>query len=107
MDWTAGLFFYQSAAENYQTVSFPADPVGHLQKCRRTAGLRRGARSSTARAAYSVNTRNIADSTSEAAYANVVIDLTQKMHLTLGLRYSQGQEGCRLRQHLRGRADPH
>jgi iron complex outermembrane recepter protein len=94
VDWTAGLFFYQSAAENYETVSFPPILWGIL---RNIVGLPDFIAASVINGqglgkAYSVNTRNIADSNSEAAYTNVNISLTEKAHLTLGLRYSKDKK---------------
>ena len=90
LDWTAGLFFYQSAAENYQTVSFPPILWGIF---RNAVGLPPFVAASIIDSTpYSVNTRNIADSTSEAAYANGAIELTPKAHLTLGVRYSKDKK---------------
>jgi len=91
MDWTAGLFFYQSAAENYQTVSFPPILWGVF---RNVLGLPPDIAASIidTQAKYSVNTRNIADSDSKAAYGNGVFHLTDKADLTLGLRYSKDKK---------------
>jgi iron complex outermembrane recepter protein len=90
MNLTAGLFFYQSAAENYQTVSFPPILWGIF---RNAVGLPPFVAASIIDSTpYSVNTRNLADSNSEAAYTNAVFNLTEKAHLTLGLRYSHDKK---------------
>ncbi len=90
VDWTAGLFFYQSAAENHQTVSFPPILWGIF---RNAVGLPPFVAASIVDSTpYSVNTQNLADSTSNAAYVNAEIELTPKAHLTLGLRYTKDKK---------------
>ncbi len=87
MHWTAGAFFYQSAAENYQAVSFPPILWGIF---RNVVGLPAPIAASIIDAPgnVSVNTANVADSNSYAGYANGTYDLTEKLRLTAGIRYS-------------------
>jgi iron complex outermembrane recepter protein len=87
LNWTVGAFFYQSAAENYQAVSFPPILWGIF---RNAVGLPAFVAASIIDGPgnVSVNTANIADSNSYAGFANGTYDITDKWRLTLGLRYS-------------------
>ncbi len=92
LDWTVGLFFYQGAAENYETVSFPPILWGIFRNAVGLPDFVAASIIDSPSGAYSVNTRNIADSNSEAAYGNAVFSITDKMHLTMGLRYSKDKK---------------
>ncbi|HET7812717.1 MAG TPA: TonB-dependent receptor [Steroidobacteraceae bacterium] len=88
VNWTAGLFYYESTAANRQAVSFPPILWGVF---RNSVGLPPAVAASIIDAPgnVSVNAQNIADSKSEAAFIHTVTDLTDKLSMTLGVRYSK------------------
>jgi iron complex outermembrane receptor protein len=88
VDWTTGLFYYDSTAANRQAVSFPPILWGVF---RNVVGLPPAVAASIIDAPnnVSVNAQNIADSKSEAAFIHTVTDLTDKLSMTLGVRYSK------------------
>src|SRR5882672_9391698 len=102
MDWTFGAFYYSGSATNRQAVSFPPIPYGIL---RNTIGF------PPALAVFciesppgacpipapifsnvSVNTQNIADSESYAGFIHTVTSLTDRLDMTLGVRYSDDKK---------------
>jgi iron complex outermembrane receptor protein len=88
MDWTTGLFYYTSNAANRQAVSFPPILWGVF---RNIVGLPPVVAASIIDAPnnISVNAENIADSESQAVFLHTVTDLTDKLSMTLGVRYSE------------------
>ena len=86
-DWTAGIFYYESTAANRQAVSFPPILWGIF---RNSVGLPVSVAASIIDAPnnVSVNAQNIADSESYAGFFHTVTDLTDKLSMTLGVRYS-------------------
>jgi len=88
MNWTAGLFYYTSNAANRQAVSFPPILWGVF---RNIVGLPPAVAASIIDAPnnVSVNAQNIADSESQAAFLHTVTNLTDKLSMTLGVRYSK------------------
>ena len=95
-DWTLGGFFYQGSTANHQAVSFPPIIWGILRAPPPGGpGLPPDVVASIINSnagKVSVNTSNLADASSEAAYAHLVFDLTDKSHLTLGARYSSDKK---------------
>ncbi len=67
IDWTVGGFYYDGHMESGQQVSIPAFVPG----------------------AFLVNGLNKTDSKNQSAYAHAVFDVTDKLSLTAGLRYSK------------------
>lgn len=87
-NWTAGLFYYTSSAANRQAVSFPPILWGVF---RNILGFPPAVAASIIDAPnnISVNAQNIADSKSEAAFLHTVTNLTDKLSMTVGMRYSK------------------
>jgi iron complex outermembrane receptor protein len=67
IDWTVGAFYYDGHMESAQQVSIPAFVPGP----------------------FLVNGLNKTDSKNQSAYAHAVFDITDKLSLTAGLRYSK------------------
>jgi iron complex outermembrane receptor protein len=91
IDWTLGLFYYDGEAANRQAVSFPPILWGVF---RNILGLPPFVAAGIIQAPgnVSVNTENIADATSEAAFLHLVIDVTDRLSVTLGGRYSEDKK---------------
>ena len=91
MDWTVGGFYYDGTATNRQAVSFPPILWGVF---RNIVGLPPFVAASIINAPnnISVNAENIADSTAYAGFAHTVTDLTDKLAMTLGVRYSNDKK---------------
>jgi iron complex outermembrane receptor protein len=89
-DWTVGAFYYDSDAANRQAVSFPPILWGVF---RNVVGLPPAVAAAIIEAnPVSVNSENIAKSKSEAAYLHTVTNLTDKLSMTLGARYSKDKK---------------
>jgi len=90
MDWTVGAFFYEGYAANHQVVSFPPLLYGIVRGAGApdfvVAGLIDGPLN------IGVNANNIADTSAQAGFAQMTYDLTDKAHLTLGVRYGQDKK---------------
>lgn len=89
LDWTVGGFYYSGEAANHQLVSFPPILWGVF---RNILGLPPAVAVSIIESEagkYSVNTRNIADAESKALFAHAVFDLTDRLTLNAGLRYTE------------------
>lgn len=97
--WTVGAFYYTGKATNRQAVSFPPIPWGIL---RASVGFPPSlvvpciesppggcAIPAPIFSNLSVNTQNIADSESYAAFAHFVFDLTDRVTLNAGARFSK------------------
>jgi iron complex outermembrane recepter protein len=99
LDWTVGGFYYTGKATNRQAVSFPPIPWGIL---RAAIGLPPALAVQCVEnlegacvipgplfSNVSVNTENIADSESYAGFGHVVFELTDRLKLNAGVRYSK------------------
>jgi iron complex outermembrane receptor protein len=98
LDWSVGAFYYSGTAINRQSVSFPPIPWGILTA---SIGLPPAVAVTCVEnppgpcpipgplfSNVSVNTQNIADSESTAIFGHVIFDLTDKMAINAGVRYS-------------------
>jgi iron complex outermembrane receptor protein len=101
-DWTVGGFYYSGNAVNRQAVSFPPIPYGIL---RNAIGFPPFLAVSCVEqppgacvipapifSNVSVNTQNIADSKSYAGFLHTVTNLTDRLNMTLGVRYSNDKK---------------
>jgi iron complex outermembrane receptor protein len=99
LSWTVGAFYYDGNAVNRQAVSFPPIPYGIL---RNSIGFPPFLAVSCITqppggcvipapifSNLSVNTQNIADSKSQAAFVHTITQITDRFSLTLGARYSE------------------
>lgn len=87
LEWTVGGFYYTGEAANYQAVSFPPILWGIL---RTAVGLPDFVVASIVEASpVSVNTRNEADIDSQALFGHVVFDITDRLSVNGGLRYTE------------------
>jgi iron complex outermembrane recepter protein len=99
LDWTVGGFYYTGSATNRQSVSFPPIPYGIL---RASIGFPPSLAVQCIEnlpgvcvipapifSNLSVNTQNIADSESYAGFAHAAFDLTDKLSINAGVRYSK------------------
>ena len=100
-DWTVGGFFYKGNFHSGQTVSIPAlifagvygGIVGtSTDPAVIAAGEAAGANVINNAARFLVNGNNITDSRNESAFAHVVYDLTDKLSVTGGIRYSKDKK---------------
>jgi iron complex outermembrane receptor protein len=91
IDWTVGAFYYEGNAANRQAVSFPPILWGVF---RNIVGLPPFVAASIIQAPgnVSVNTENIADAESQAVFVHTVTDLTDRLSVTLGARYSEDKK---------------
>jgi iron complex outermembrane recepter protein len=85
MDWTVGGFYYDGESINNQIVSIPflgfvanVPPVSFEDP-----------------STPFVNTDNVHDSTNESVFAHLVFDVTEKLALTAGVRYSNDEKDVR------------
>jgi len=90
-DWTVGAFYYSGNAANRQAVSFPPILWGIF---RNVVGLPPAVAVSITEASpnVSVNAQNIADAESYAGFLHTVTDLTDRLSMTLGARYSDDKK---------------
>jgi iron complex outermembrane receptor protein len=90
-DWTVGAFYYDGTAANRQAVSFPPILWGIF---RNAVGLPPAVAVSITEGNgnVSVNSENIADSKSYAGFLHTVTNLTDRLSMTLGGRYSNDKK---------------
>ncbi len=91
VDWTAGAFYYTGSAANRQAVSFPPILWGVF---RNIVGLPPFVAASIIQSPgnVSVNAQNIADSESYAGFIHTVTNFTDRLSMTLGVRYSDDKK---------------
>ena len=94
VDWTVGGFYYDGESVNNQIVSIP-----FLSFVSDGASFRRS------RQPF-VNTDNMHEATNESVFAHAVWDITDKLALTAGVRYSNDEKVRRLRQHPGPESEP-
>jgi iron complex outermembrane recepter protein len=95
LDWTVGAFYLNARFHSDQTVSIPALIFAGVYG----GAIAGGASVAAAEAAgaaviegparFLVNGHNITDSENKSAFAHTVYDLTDKLSLTAGVRYSK------------------
>jgi len=80
MDWTVGGFYYDGESVNNQIVSIPF-----------LSNVLDGVPFTDSSSPF-VNTDNVHNSTNESVFAHVVFDVTDKLALTAGIRYSSDEK---------------